>query len=154
MVVAGAEDDGLLERVAVAGGKQALEQVGAHGLDAVGHDQALVDGGAFGAGGDIVGGDGGPVRALVSSLPARSSREDAAHALRLLLPVVVEVPLLDVHGGEVAVFDALEVGVFVNGLAEVAVVVGQAAALFLDGLAGRLRRRLRAGRVRAGAAWR
>ena len=137
-MVAGAEDDGLLQRVAVARGEQAVEQVRAHGLDALGHDEAqFQDSRLRSDAGDVIGRARlAPVRALVSCLAVEVLTQHAAHPLRLLLLVVEEVVGLDLRRGEVAIRHALQVGVFVGRLAEVVEVVGQQATVFLDLAAG------------------
>ena len=79
-----------------------------------------------------VGGEGLPGVKVGEFLGRYVGAEHAANALGGQFAVVVDVVLLDLARREVAVRNALLVGVFVNGLAEILQVVRQQAPVFLD----------------------
>ena len=132
VMVAGAKDDGLLERGAVARSEDALEEMGGHGLDAVWHDELAFEGGPVVEHGHGVGWEGLPGVKVGEFLGCDVGAEHAANALGGQFAIVVDVVLLDLARCQVAVRDTLLVGVFVNGLAEVLQVVRNQAAVFLD----------------------
>lgn len=106
-MVAGTIDDGFLLRVVFAVGQHPLKQMRAHGRDAIRQDGFLFQRGAFIA----LGNDGGTDRlageGVGQLLADQIGPKDTANALGLGLPVVIQIPLLNGGGGEVALADAL-----------------------------------------------
>ena len=115
VAVAGAEDDGLL--LGAAGIQEILEQVPAHGQDAVGQEDAVFVLGSLIEVFNLFGGDG---------LAGDGVHGVAGDDLFLGDTGVVEVhpALLDFAGGQVAVLDGLGDVVLVGRFAEIGEVVG------------------------------
>ena len=82
VVIARAKNDGLLQGVVVSGFLQALKEVCAHGLHALRHDEARFERRAFGARGDILGGNTSARQGVGQLLVGHVVAIHTAHALR------------------------------------------------------------------------
>ena len=126
-MVAGAKHDGLLMRVIFAMHQQPFKQVLAHGLDALRQNQFLFQRRTFIALGHGIGRDGLAGEGVGELFSGKIGTQHAAHALRLCAPVVEQIPGFNFRRGKIAVANALQIGVFVNRLAEVFEIVGKTA---------------------------
>ena len=137
-MVAGAIDDGFLVGIVVALGEQALEQMRAHFRRALHEDKIAVEARAFGAFGDGVRCDRLAGEGVGELLAFHVGAQHAAHAFGFNSAIVKHIPLLDLGRCQVAVGDALQIGIFIDRLAKVFEIVGQLAAVVLNLLPGQL----------------
>ena len=134
VMIARAKDDRLLQRIVLRRHQQAREKMFAHRLHPLGQDEPRLQRPALAFLRDHIRRHALPRERVGEPLIRHIGPIHAAHALGLLTVVVEDVVLLDVSGREVAILDALRVGILVSRFAEVFVVVRQSAPIFLDAL--------------------
>ena len=135
-MIARAEDDRLLQRIAIACCEQAREEMFAHRFDAFWHNESRFQRTALAFRSDRLRGDGSASERIRQLLVRYIGAINSADTLALIFVVVIDVVLLDVRRSEIAILDALHVRIFIRRFTKVIVVIGQLTLVLFDALLG------------------
>src|SRR5438270_392495 len=108
-MIARAEDDRLLQRIAIACCEQAREEIFTHRFDAFWHNKSRFQRTAFAFRSDRLCGDGSASERIRELLVRYIGPINSTNTLALILLVVVDVVLLNVRRSEIAILDSLHV---------------------------------------------